>query len=90
MRDDELEITAELAMLELGDKESLARAVSEMLDYFSTMMEIDVDGLSPTTHALVSGNRVREDRVEVSEDVDALLDKAPSREDRFFRIPKIL
>jgi aspartyl-tRNA(Asn)/glutamyl-tRNA(Gln) amidotransferase subunit C len=86
---DELHITAELAMLELTDTEGLSQAVSEMLEYFSKMMEIDVENLAPTTHALVSGNRVREDVVRASENSDDLVAQAPEREDRFFRIPNI-
>jgi aspartyl-tRNA(Asn)/glutamyl-tRNA(Gln) amidotransferase subunit C len=87
---DELRTTAELAMLELDDTEALEQAVLEMLTYFSKMMEMNVDDLAPTTHALVTGNRVRPDDVSASEVVDELVDKAPRREDRFFRIPSVL
>jgi aspartyl-tRNA(Asn)/glutamyl-tRNA(Gln) amidotransferase subunit C len=87
---DELKTTAELAMLELDDTEALEAAVSEMLEYFSKMMEMNVNDLAPTTHALVTGNRVRPDRVSASEVVDELVEKAPKREDRFFRIPSVL
>ncbi len=86
---DELQVTAELAMLELNETESLEQATREMLEYFSKMMEIDVDDLAPTTHALIAGNRVREDRIRADEDVDALVERAPRREDRFFKIPNI-
>ena len=89
MLGEELKITAELAMLELKDTGMLERAVQEMLEYFSKMMEVDVDGLAPTTHALVTGNRVREDVIRADEGADALLGNAPKREDRFFRIPNI-
>jgi aspartyl-tRNA(Asn)/glutamyl-tRNA(Gln) amidotransferase subunit C len=87
---DELRTTAELAMLELDDTEALEQAVSEMLTYFSQMREMDIDGLAPTTHALVTGNRVRTDDVSASGVVDELVEKAPRREDRFFRIPSVL
>ena len=90
MLKDELKTTAALAMLELEGTEQIEGAVLEMLDYFSKMMEIDVDALEPTTHALVKHNRVREDAVCSSEDAGELLDKAPSREDRFFKIPNVL
>ena len=90
MLKDELKTTASLAMLEFEQTEQIEGAVKEMLDYFSKMMEIDVDALEPTTHALVRDNRVREDTASASGDVEALLDNAPSREDRFFKIPNVL
>ena len=65
-------------------------AVEQMLAYFSHMREIDVEGLAPTTHALLRENRLRED-VEASIDVtDKLLDNAPEREERFIVIPNVL
>lgn len=87
---DELKTTASLAMLELEREEQIEAAVEEMLDYFSKMMEVDVEALVPTTHVLVKNNRVRRDEVVPSGDPEELLDKAPSREDRFFKIPNVL
>jgi aspartyl-tRNA(Asn)/glutamyl-tRNA(Gln) amidotransferase subunit C len=87
---DELQTTASLAMLHLEDSDKIEAAVSEMLDYFSKMMEIDVDALEPTTHALVKENRVRDDVVRASLNTDELLARAPKREDRFFKIPNVL
>ncbi len=90
MLNDELKTTASLAMLELEQEEQIEAAVEEMLDYFSKMMEIDVAALEPTTHVLVKNNRVRRDEVARSGDPEELLEKAPSREDRFFKIPNVL
>ena len=87
---DELQTTAKLAMLDLEDPKKIEVAVSQMLEYFSKMMEIDVDALEPTTHALVKENRVRDDVVRAPLNADDLLDKAPNREERFFRIPNVL
>ena len=87
---DELQTTAKLAMLDLEDPKKIEAAVSQMLEYFSKMMEIDVDALEPTTHALVKENRVRDDVVRAPLNADDLLDKAPNREERFFKIPNVL
>ncbi len=88
----ELYTTAALAQLELSDQEAdrLAVAVGQMLEYFSKMREIDVEGLEPTTHALLKTNRVRDDVVIESTLADALLANAPEREDRFIVIPNVL
>ncbi len=88
----ELRITAALAYLDLEEEkfEKLQLAVEQMLQYFSKMMEVDIEGLSPTTHALVHENRTRPDQVFPFEDTDSLLENAPETEDRFIVIPNIL
>ena len=93
---DELYKTADLAMLGLTDAEAekLSEAVSQMLEYFSVMSNIDVDGLEPTTHALAKTNRYREDTVNETEGnrerADKLVENAPEVEDRFIVIPNVL
>ena len=86
----ELEITATLAMLSIGETERIEQGVTEMLGHFEKMMEVDVEGLEPTTHALVKTNRTREDIPIPDDNNDALLENAPEREERFFRIPSVL
>ena len=88
----ELETTAELAMLELDSSEMAAfqEEVSKMLGYFSHMAEIDTEGLEPTTHVYIKENRVREDRESRVASADECLDRAPKRSDRFIVIPKVL
>jgi aspartyl-tRNA(Asn)/glutamyl-tRNA(Gln) amidotransferase subunit C len=89
----ELLMTARMARLSLSPEElaRLSRAVEQMLAHFSHMREIDVEGLAPTTHALLRENRLRED-VESSRRTppDALIGNAPEREDRFIVIPNVL
>ncbi|MEI8095174.1 MAG: Asp-tRNA(Asn)/Glu-tRNA(Gln) amidotransferase subunit GatC [Spirochaetales bacterium] len=88
----ELETTAALAQIELGqgDLQKLGDAVSQMLDNFRKMNELDTTGLEPTTHALVKDNRVRPDSVEPSHLADALVERSPELEDRFLVIPNVL
>jgi aspartyl-tRNA(Asn)/glutamyl-tRNA(Gln) amidotransferase subunit C len=92
MNPEELRITAALAYLDLGEKEykELMRAVDQMLEYFSKMMEVDIEGLPPTTHAMVRENRTRPDQTIPFSGIEALLENAPEREDRFIVIPNIL
>ncbi|HOV63416.1 MAG TPA: Asp-tRNA(Asn)/Glu-tRNA(Gln) amidotransferase subunit GatC [Spirochaetia bacterium] len=86
----ELEITASLANLELQVDEMVrfSEGVSRMLEFFSTMMEVNVEGNEPTTHALLSNNRSREDVI--LESGCDMLKSAPEREDRFIVIPNVL
>lgn len=94
MQSDELTVTAELARLELSPAEAaeFRQAVDQMLDYFSKMREMDVDGLPPTAQ-MVKDNRVRPDTpVEGREtaETDSLLANAPELEERFIVIPNVL
>lgn len=102
MKTDEILVTASLARLELDESESagLATEISRMLEYFEKMLEVDVSGLEPTTHALITGNRFRPDLSENVPSVDNapsypvntddLLECAPDLDDRFIIIPNVL
>jgi aspartyl-tRNA(Asn)/glutamyl-tRNA(Gln) amidotransferase subunit C len=92
MDGEELHVTAQLARLELsrGEEERLEKAVSQMLEYFAKMKELDVTGLEPTTQ-LAQENRLREDAAaEAPADRDVLLANAPELEDRLIIIPNVL
>jgi aspartyl-tRNA(Asn)/glutamyl-tRNA(Gln) amidotransferase subunit C len=88
----ELTATARMARLALSaeEMEELGKAVEQMLAHFSHMREIDVEGLAPTTHALLRENRLREDVEAGAVSADALLGNAPEREDRYIVIPNVL
>ena len=91
MERDELDITAQLTRLELSEADALRleAAVAQMLEYFSKMRELDVEGLPPTTQ-LVEDNRTREDSVEPPAHAESVLANAPELEDRFIVIPNVL
>ena len=90
--DTELELTAELAQIEMSpeEAETLRAAVSRIIEYFATMAEVDVDGLPPMTHVNAAENRVRSDRSEPWSDTEGLLEKAGDLEDRFIAVPNVL
>lgn len=106
MEAEELQVTAQLARLRIStaEVEKLRLAVERMLAYCSHMASLPVDDLEPTTHALLTSNRLRADgdaadraarspsaggSVSVPAD-DSLLANAPEREDRFILIPNVL
>ncbi|MBN2509111.1 MAG: Asp-tRNA(Asn)/Glu-tRNA(Gln) amidotransferase subunit GatC [Spirochaetales bacterium] len=88
----ELRITAELAMLDLDEREMkvFEAEVSKTLEYFAQMNAVDVDGLEPTTHVLMEENRAREDRTRDENLSDRLLEEAPERQGRHIVIPNVL
>jgi|MudIll2142460700_1097286.scaffolds.fasta_scaffold136578_1 aspartyl-tRNA(Asn)/glutamyl-tRNA(Gln) amidotransferase subunit C len=106
MEAEELQTTARMARLSLSaaEEEKLRQAVERMLAYCSHMASLPVDDLEPTTHALLSKNRLRPDEGSTepsagvpaatgpapSRPADALLANAPEREDRFILIPNVL
>ena len=92
MEAEELQTTARMARLALSpdEEEQLRRAVERMLAYCSHMASLPVDDLEPTTHALLTKNRLRPDESPGVQSTDALLANAPEREDRFILIPNVL
>jgi aspartyl-tRNA(Asn)/glutamyl-tRNA(Gln) amidotransferase subunit C len=88
----ELTVTARMARLTLSrdEQEKLGAAVEQMLAHFSHMKEIDVQGLAPTTHALLRENRLRDDVESSFDATEKLLENAPEREERFIVIPNVL
>ena len=89
----EIDLTAELALLEITDDERdlLEQSVDRLLEYFSVMNAVDVSALEPTTHALQEGNRLRPDLPDSQDDIaDEILEQAPDLEDRFIAIPNVL
>ncbi|MFW5801262.1 MAG: Asp-tRNA(Asn)/Glu-tRNA(Gln) amidotransferase subunit GatC [Spirochaeta sp.] len=92
IEDRELEVTAELAQIELSteDTDRLREAVSKMVDYFATMADVDVTGLAPMTHVYAEINRVRADVHVQYSGTDELLENAADLEDRFIAVPNVL
>jgi aspartyl-tRNA(Asn)/glutamyl-tRNA(Gln) amidotransferase subunit C len=98
MEAEELQTTARMARLALDpvEEERLRAAVEQLLAYCSQMASLDVDDLEPTTHALLTANRLRPDGCPDSgacppgELLEGLLANAPEREERFILIPNVL
>ena len=86
----ELQLTAELALIDLDDSR-FENSVGELLDHLAVMSSFDVAGLLPTTHALQEENRLRHDTVETDPQLpDLILEQASDLEDRFISIPNVL
>jgi aspartyl-tRNA(Asn)/glutamyl-tRNA(Gln) amidotransferase subunit C len=89
----ELELTADLALIDLDEARMNAfeANVGELLDHLALMTAFDVSGLEPTTHALQSRNRLREDVCAHGQELaDRILEQSPDLEDRFISIPNVL
>jgi aspartyl-tRNA(Asn)/glutamyl-tRNA(Gln) amidotransferase subunit C len=89
---EEVRKVAQLARLHLtADEEArFATQLSNILDYIEQLNELDVEGVEPTTRAIDVSNIMRDDQLEPCPDREALLNRAPDRDEDFFKVPKIL
>ncbi len=88
----EVQHIAQLARVGL-DEDEIARFrehLSEVLDYFQRLRQVDTEGVPPTAHTLPLHNIARADEPIPSPDKEDILANAPDREDDFFRVAAIL
>tara|TARA_B100000214_G_C23417710_1_gene378935 strand:- start:179 stop:472 length:294 start_codon:yes stop_codon:yes gene_type:complete len=83
---------AELARIELNEEEIGHHAVQleKILDYINQLEKINTDNIPCTMRAIEMVNVLRKDMNEKFEDNEKIMDLAPSREDNFFKVPKII
>ena len=89
---EEVKKVANLARLELNEKEinNHAEQLEKILDYIRQLEKIDTDDVPCTTRAIEVVNVFRKDLRRNSDCNEELLELGPSREDNFFKVPKII
>ena len=89
---DEVKKVAKLSRLELNESEiqQHAEQLEKILDYIKQLEKINTDNIACTTRAIEVVNVLRKDEKKDYENSEDLLDLAPSREDKFFKVPKII
>ena len=89
---EEVEKVAHLARLELNENEinNHADQLEKILDYIRQLEKIDTDDVPCTTRAIEVINVFRKDENINSEYIEDLLELGPSREDKYFKVPKIM
>ena len=89
---DEVRKVAQLARLELNDNEiqQHAEQLEKILDYIKQLEKINTENIPCTTRAIEVVNVLRKDAKKDYENSEELLDLAPSRENQFFKVPKII
>ena len=90
--EEEVKKVAELARLRLDNNQLRhhSEQIEKILDYINQLEKIDTKGVPCTTRAIEVTNVLRKDVNNKFEDRDDLLNLAPSREDDFFKVPKII
>ena len=89
---DEVKKVAQLARLELNESEihEHSKQLEKILDYIKELEKINTENITCTTRAIEVVNVVRKDEKKDYENPEQLIDLAPSRENKFFKVPKII
>ena len=89
---DEVKKVAHLARLELNDSEvdNHAKQLEKILEYIKQLELIDTVDVPCTTRAIEVINVFRKDEKKNSDCKEELLELGPSREDKYFKVPKII
>ena len=90
-REDVIHIT-QLARLGVTEEEidRFAGQLSDILDNFEALQQIDTTGVPPTAQPIPLTNVLKDDASRESLPQDDILTNAPGREDEFFRIRAVL
>ena len=89
---DQVKKVAELARLKLNDQqiEHHAKQLDKILDYINQLEKISTHNVECTTRAIEVTNVLRKDENILYENREEILNLAPSRENDFFKVPKII
>ena len=89
---EEVKKVAHLARLELNEHEinNHAEQLKKILEYIKQLQKIDTDGVPSTTRAIEVINVFRKDEKKNFDCNEELLELGPSREDKYFKVPKII
>ncbi len=68
----------------------LTGELNAILEYVEKLNELDTEGVEPTSHVLPMVNAFRKDEVEPFSSLDELKASAPSIQDGYFRVPRII
>jgi aspartyl-tRNA(Asn)/glutamyl-tRNA(Gln) amidotransferase subunit C len=88
----EIENIAALAHIALTDEEveTLRDQLSNILDQFQVLSDLDIAGILPTAHPIQLQTVMRDDAPDNSLDTEDVLSNAPRREGDYFRVKPVL
>ena len=89
---EEVKKVAHLARLELNENEinNHAEQLEKILDYIRQLEKIDTGNVPSTTRAIEVTNVFRKDEKKNYDCTEGILELGPSREDKYFKVPKII
>lgn len=88
----DVEKIAELARLKFDDAEleGLTTEMNTILRYMEKLNELNTDNVEPLSHPNESTNVFREDQLKESVTTEDALKNAPDKDDKFFKVPKVI
>ena len=89
---EEVKKVAHLARLELNLDEinNHSQQLEKILEYIKQLEKINTDEIPCTTRAIEVINVLRKDKKLDSDCTEEILELGPSREDKFYKVPKII
>ena len=88
----DVEHVASLAKLSFteAEKQKLASELNEILRYMEQLNALDTKNVEPLSHVIEPGSVFREDTLRPGLDRDEALANAPARNEKFFKVPKVI
>jgi len=88
----DVDYVAKLARLALSDDEKAkyTEQLDKILEYMDELNRVDTSNVEPVFQAVEMKNVFREDEAAVSGLADDIIANAPDREDRFFKVKKVI
>ena len=88
----DIEQVAELARLNLKpqEREKLSKDLEAILAYVDQLQEPNTEKVEPTSHVLPIENVFRKDFTKPSQICGRVIEHAPKREGKFFKVPKVI
>ena len=89
---EEVKKVANLARLELNEDEINTHSdqLEKILEYIKQLEKIDTNNVPCTTRAIEVVNVFRKDEKKKYDCTEEILELGPSREDKYFKVPKII
>ena len=89
---EEVKHVAALARLEFNeeDVQQFTHQLARIIDYIGKLNELDTTDVPPTSHVLPIRNVVKPDVAKSSYPRDDVLKGAPSAEEGYFEVPKVI
>jgi aspartyl-tRNA(Asn)/glutamyl-tRNA(Gln) amidotransferase subunit C len=83
---------ADLAKLRFTEEETIVMTseLNNILHYIDKLNEVDTEGVEPLSSIHDQTNVLREDVELPALSTDEVLKNAPDRQDRFFKVPKVI
>ena len=86
---DKLAHLARLSFDEAG-KQQIRTDLQRMIHFVEKLDELDLEGVEPLMHMTTEVNVLRDDEVKGSITREQALQNAPSHDEQFFKVPKVI